>query len=631
MTSICPHCAAVGARVGEACSKPSCAESGYRFIPDTWFRKAKEYYTGRNRPVDPLLGRVFSGKYLLAGLLGEGGMGAVFLAIHMDLEREVAVKVIANTALQDVTRQRFRREAVALCKLEHPNIVRLYDFGVEDLGFELPFMVMEYVRGGRGFDRILSEHRKQGRALHPLFLKVLFSQILDALDTAHRAGIVHRDIKPSNVMVAGDETSPKAKILDFGIAKVTGSDANSIDNTLSGAVDILGTPSYMAPEQAQHGGSVEIDGRTDLYATGIMLFQAMTGVLPFPGNSVITVLTKKADPSFDPTDLPEAIGLSPNVKSFFRRCLSPSQSARPASARQMLDEFLYLSSSGGGLPTSPPSVLSTEASKPETPSAMPGWSDGKNPPRQEETTGPLPPQKEAGQRVERGGPSTRGPQRTPDPTRTVERIPPSDGKRMTWLRWVLAIIMGLSMGIGVAWVIMQLPNMNQNQTASSDAATVAAVKQPTVPATAPAAANEAPAAQANTPPANIPAPAPSGQPLAAEAVAAGEPVPAATATGQESPAGAASGNEVAAPAPVTTPPTVIRIASLPSGMKVTINGESKGRTPFDWQMPPSVDPEMVFHFRGNMTDCDPVAKSLTAERLIKAGKVFMEPMCLRSN
>ncbi len=224
--------------------------------------------------------RLIAARYELGPHIGRGGMSDVYLATDAKLGRRVAVKLLKSTLAADpVFRSRFRHEAQAAARMAHPTIVRVYDAGEEIVrgadGAEtiVPFIVMEHVEG-----RLLKDIIHDG----PLSLAEasrIAEGILTALEYSHRAGIVHRDIKPGNVMVT---SSGQVKVMDFGIARAISDSAATVAQTSS----ILGTAQYFSPEQAR---GETIDARTDLYASGVVLFEMLTGRPPFQGESAVAV------------------------------------------------------------------------------------------------------------------------------------------------------------------------------------------------------------------------------------------------------------------------------------------------------------------------------------------------------
>ena len=244
-------------------------------------------------------GMELRGKYRIEEKIGEGGMATVYRAAHLHFKEDLAIKVVSSalTADQDFL-NRFKREAVITRKLWHPNAVRLDDFDFTEDG--RPFIAMEYVRG-KSLRQVLQENGALpvGRAFS------IARQVALALGAAHDLGIVHRDIKPDNiVLVPQADGSEVVKVLDFGIAKVA-------DENLDGAAGykptstgmVLGTPHYLSPEQAKGKKSSMIDGRADLYALGVMLYEMVTGELPFKSDTAIEMLLHHIQSAPVPTHL----------------------------------------------------------------------------------------------------------------------------------------------------------------------------------------------------------------------------------------------------------------------------------------------------------------------------------------
>ena len=221
-----------------------------------------------------LVGRTLDGKYRVRSAIGEGALGAVFDAHHLGLDREVALKVLhPGDAQTKASVERFHREARAAGAIGHPNICRVYDFGALDDGS--PYMVLEKLSG----ETLESQLATQGR-LSVGYAIDIFVQILAGLSAAHEKGIVHRDINPSNIFLAANEgATPLVKILDFGVSKLSAALLDGDDSlTLTGRGVVIGTPAYVAPEQAR--AERTLDGRADLYSCGVMLFEALTGKRP---------------------------------------------------------------------------------------------------------------------------------------------------------------------------------------------------------------------------------------------------------------------------------------------------------------------------------------------------------------
>src|SRR3954471_1402442 len=231
------------------------------------------------------------GKYRVESRLGRGGMGTVYKAVDETLDREVAIKSL-NADLGDPDLlKRFRAEAVALARLNHPNIATLFEL-TEHEGQLL--MVMEFVRGDT-FERVAQREGPLpvGRAAQ------CCAQVLDALEHAHRAGVVHRDLKPANLMLT---ESGLVKVMDFGLARMAGTERLTNDGYM------VGTPAYMSPEQVL---GRDIDGRADLYAMGVVLFRLLTSQLPFKADSGIAMVQRQLHDIPTPvrqvrSELPEA-------------------------------------------------------------------------------------------------------------------------------------------------------------------------------------------------------------------------------------------------------------------------------------------------------------------------------------
>ena len=220
------------------------------------------------------------GRYQLERVLGKGAMGIVYEALDPKLHRKVAIKTILISQLDEETAKdfsmRFVREAHAVARLNHPNIVQVYDFGEEG---DIAYLVMEFIRGDE-----LKSTLSTGRQFDRKECVRIMSELLDALDFAHEAGVIHRDIKPANVML---DSQGRTKLTDFGVARVTDSDRTHAERTQAGTV--VGTPAYMSPEQLQ---GLPIDRRTDVFSAGVILYQFLTGQKPFTGEGAWTVQKK---------------------------------------------------------------------------------------------------------------------------------------------------------------------------------------------------------------------------------------------------------------------------------------------------------------------------------------------------
>ena len=271
---------------------------------------------------DKLIGRKLGGKYVVRDRIGRGGFGAVYRAVQEPVGREVAIKVILPERAAgpgDIV-ARFFREAKALAKLKARNAVTLYDYGEEDDG--LLFMVQEFI-DGRTLRSLL---KAENRALDPRRAIDLGCQVLDALEEAHQLDIVHRDITPSNIMITEDAQGREVvKVLDFGLAKLRGTNTDEESLTRSGIA--MGTPHYMAPEQILQR---DIDPRTDLYGLGIVLYLMLMGRPPFRGKIAYEVLKQQIK-----TPPPAMTGIPEPIESAVMQALSKDPNTRYPAAGAM--------------------------------------------------------------------------------------------------------------------------------------------------------------------------------------------------------------------------------------------------------------------------------------------------------
>ena len=298
---------------------------------------------------DPLIGRVIADRYLVLARLGEGGMGRVYLAEHVKMTRQCAIKVMNPSLMHDAeSLARFAREASSAARILHPNVAAVFDYGEAD---KIVYLVMEYVNG-----ESLSAILAQNGALAPRRAIDIARQIADGLSAAHELGIVHRDLKPDNVIVASSRTGRETpKVVDFGIAKAL-SDSPQDALTRSGLV--IGTPEYMSPEQLLGD---PVDARADIYSLGCILYQMLTGAQPFSADSREQMIRRRLHDA--PPHVRDVLPSLPRrLDTLIVHMLARSSSDRlssAAEARDALDPALALSGWD-------PSMISDPRPTPET-------------------------------------------------------------------------------------------------------------------------------------------------------------------------------------------------------------------------------------------------------------------------
>jgi serine/threonine-protein kinase len=275
---------------------------------------------------DPLIGQVVSDRYRLTGLIGRGGMGAVYKAEHVALGKPLAVKILHGTLGQrKEVLQRFRREAEAASKLMHIHTVQVFDYGHWR---GLTYLVMEHLRGAD----LSSVIRTDGRLPWPRALSIV-AQVCDSLSEAHAMGIVHRDLKPENILLVPRAGHPDfVKVVDFGLAKVRDEKGQAtLDTTGDGS--LLGTPFYMAPEQIR---GEPVDARTDIYAIGGVLYRCLTGLPPFEAPTPFAVLTKHlSDTLVPPSRRVEDAAIPPPVDAVVLKAMARDAAGRYRTADEM--------------------------------------------------------------------------------------------------------------------------------------------------------------------------------------------------------------------------------------------------------------------------------------------------------
>jgi serine/threonine protein kinase/ketosteroid isomerase-like protein len=286
-----------------------------------------------SQPVLSLVGRTVDGRYHIDSVIDRGGMGVVYRATRMMIGDVVALKVLHGDRVADTeSRERFRREAQAAARLKHPNAVTIYDFGVASDG--LVYLVMEFVEG----ESLAKMIKRQGALPLGDCLEIL-RQITNAIGEAHRLSIVHRDLKPDNVIVRGTGSKLHVKVLDFGIAKLRDVRGSTITQTGM----IIGTPHYMSPEQCL---AEELDGRSDIYSLGVILFEMLTGKVPFDAATpTALVIQQVTQPAPSPRISNPSVSIA--LERVVLRALEKKRDNRPVTAEDFYQE---VATAVGGAP-----------------------------------------------------------------------------------------------------------------------------------------------------------------------------------------------------------------------------------------------------------------------------------------
>jgi serine/threonine-protein kinase len=307
---------------------------------------------------DPWKGRVIAGRFQLMRKLGDGGMGEVYLAEQQPMGRMVALKVLRSGLAEDPNQvERFKREAQAISRLQHPNTVIVHDFGQSPDG--TLFIAMEYLEG----ETLASVLEREGR-IDATRMRHVFSQICGSLAEAHEQRIVHRDLKPENIfLTTRGGVKDFVKVLDFGIAKVNDTATGGKLETLTRAGAIFGTPQYMSPEQIKGG---DLDARADVYALGVMLYQVLAGHLPWQAATAVEMLTKHLAEAPAPLSLPTVEArLAARLEAVAMRALSKKREDRPASVPAFMTELnaAFEPATGMSAPPAPQGVALQETAE----------------------------------------------------------------------------------------------------------------------------------------------------------------------------------------------------------------------------------------------------------------------------
>lgn len=275
---------------------------------------AATMWAGRGVEIDDLI----DGKYRVEATIGSGGMGAVYRARDLRLDRDVAIKIVRRELVASPEAQeRFQREARLVARLQHPSVITIFDYGVLPDGGA--YLVMEYIRG-----EVLRDRLQRQRVMSTRAWADILGGIAAGVEAAHGDGILHRDLKPENILLPESGTGPK--VLDFGIAKATAAG----EGTLTAGGTVMGTPAYMAPEQLR---GERLDARTDVYSLGVMTYEALTGGLPFGGGSFVDVAMRQANARARV----ETSGLSPALADVVLAAIAYERDERPATPGAFAD------------------------------------------------------------------------------------------------------------------------------------------------------------------------------------------------------------------------------------------------------------------------------------------------------
>ncbi|MBM4355826.1 MAG: serine/threonine protein kinase [Deltaproteobacteria bacterium] len=324
MEGICPNCGSEGP-VGTRCGTAGCGVQELHRIPAEAETRRVSGPLGR----DPLVGRVV-GDHLVVGKIGSGGFGSVYVALQMPLFMKTALKMLKVEAGQGSSTEahqvRFEKEAQALARLVHPNIVRLIKYGMFG---GMPYIVMEYVGTGRDLARELADRKLGNRGFSLAEVRRIVTQVAHALEAAHNENVIHRDIKPGNIMLQPVEGNPLyVRVLDFGLAKMV---ADGSESTVA-----MGTPLYMAPEQYL---GRDIGPWTDLYAAALVCFEMLTGRRAFSATNSQELYLQKISSTFSVTHEAGEAGVPPPVVQFMRKATAKEPSERFRNVPEFLAEL----------------------------------------------------------------------------------------------------------------------------------------------------------------------------------------------------------------------------------------------------------------------------------------------------
>jgi eukaryotic-like serine/threonine-protein kinase len=455
-------------------------------------------------------GTVVSGKYRIMAKTGQADMSTLYKALHLRLDEVRALKVMnAELAHDPLFLKRFEQEALLTRRLQHPNVVRVDD--IEETEDGRPFMVMEFIEG-----RSVKEVIQEEGFLPAWRVCAIARQVASALDAAHQLGMIHRDIKPENIALIQTPSGEQAKVLEFGVAKLKEARVGerSANLTLSGALAVIGTPQYMSPELAMGKRGDELDGRSDLYTLGIVMYEMLTGSLPFKSGTMMNmILAHVQTPPAPLQSVRPDVPIPEPLANLVMKCLEKERDSRPSSAKAMVEELDQIQA---GLPAPPGAIKpAPPAEAPPARAAAPQVAVPQPPaPQPPPPTPPVPAPKPRAE-------APAAPAVAPKPAAAAA---PTPAKRSGALVAVLAIAILIVLGVGGWYAFSRFHNQAgvAPKSTSSPGSVSAPVQQPAaqpkaqeaepVPA-APAAPQEA------TPPSTEPAQESAGEGAAASSSA----------------------------------------------------------------------------------------------------------------
>lgn len=394
--------------------------------------------TALEKTGDLLIGTTILGKYRIEERLNEGGMGAVYRATHVLMDKTVAIKVLQpSLAADEKIVARFSREARAASRISHPHAISVTDFGESEEG--IVFLVMEYLSG-----KTLKDIIRQDGPMPLTRVVEMIRQVGGALDAAHEQGVVHRDLKSENIMLLASNGPEYAKVLDFGIAKIREREGE-YDPGLTAPDLVIGTPQYMSPEQCSQAPG--IDARSDVYSLGVIIYEMLVGHVPFSGESPTAIMMKHLQ---EPA--PSVLEERPDLPSAIDRVVSRAMAKQPKDRYQCASELVDDLVIAAGMAVTVPAETERQRLEVSEPSALPARSSNALEDDDEETV--------VRPRVEFGS--------TPTPVvrRTTEMRPPSSGADLNPWKILLPALAGLLVVFAVVFAFTRnsgQTNVNQFQ------------------------------------------------------------------------------------------------------------------------------------------------------------------------